>query len=167
MKLADAIEGGIAGASTLTLLEKALQNMDTKPPKMKFLNKPGIIKRLKKKSKKKGKEQLFIEVAKELLAAGANSGVFNLSKKKYALLRGALLGAATGLGVVLLDKKDKNSNGYHKRSGTDNGHTESQNELTNFWMENQNKILTVGLYTLGGVVAAATIKKTAKKKKKK
>lgn len=168
MKYANAIEGGIAGVTTLTLLEKALQNIDTRKPKMKLLGKPGIIKRLKKKSKKNGGNELYIELAKELLAAGAYYGLIKLGKKKNALLRGGLLGAATGAGVALLDdKKHKKGDRRRDKAAHNTQPFEDNNELLTFWKENREKILTVGLYTAGGVLAGAAIKKLRKNKKKK
>jgi hypothetical protein len=166
MKYANAIEGGIAGVTTLTLLEKALQNIDTKKPKMKLIGKPGIIKHLKKKSKKNRNNELFIDLAKELLAAGAYYGFIKLGKKGNALLRGGLLGAATGAGVALLENKKQKKAGGNRDKVDNNNRFEDQNELLKFWQENKEKILTVGLYTAGGVLAGAAIKKLKKKKKK-
>jgi hypothetical protein len=170
MDTAKIIEGGIAGATTLTLLEKALQDVDTKTPRLKLLNKPGIIKRLRKQSKKKGSKKIFVQVAKELLTAGTYYGIVRLGSKKNALLRGALLGAATGLGVVIAEnKKDKKSNKTHIKK-VDHTGTEpsSETDKFKFWIKNnRDEILTVALYAAGGILAGATIKKLNKKTKKK
>lgn len=147
MKLANAIEGGITGATTLGLLQEALHKIDPKAPRAKLLNSPGIIKRIRKQSKKKGgvSNKLYINLAGELLSNAAYFGLSALGKKKNAVLRGGILGAAAGLASAFLnDTKDE----------------PDQNDL-------RNKILTITLYTAGGMLAGAAIKKMNKKKKKK
>lgn len=147
MKLANAIEGGITGATTLGLLQEALHKIDPKAPRAKLLNSPGIIKRIKKQSKKKGgvSNKLYINLASELLSNAAYFGLTALGKKKNAILRGGILGAAAGLGSAFLNE----SNPEDKTSSV------------------QNKIITVALYTAGGMLAGAAIKKINKKDKKK
>jgi hypothetical protein len=168
MKVANVIEGGIAGASTLAMLEKALQGIDSKTPGLKLLNKPGIIKRLRKESKKKGSKKIFVKVAKELLTAGGYYGIVRWGKKN-ALLRGALLGLATGLGVVFAESnKDKKNSKDLKDNGydPDYGSLGQKNRLLLWISDNKEEILTVALYTAGGVLAGAALKKMNKKSKK-
>ena len=149
MKLAHALEGGIAGATTLGLLEKALQDNTTKAPDLKLLAKPGIIKKLQKKAKKKGNTKVFIQLAKELLAAGAYYGVARLGKRKNIMTRGGLLGALTGICMAYLAVKDK--------PDEDSSQEEKLKE----------QLITIALYTMGGLLAAAAIKKIKGKNKKK
>ena len=146
MKLANAIEGGITGATTLGLIQEALHKIDPKAPRAKLLNSPGIIKRIKKQTKKKGgvPGKLYINLAGELLSNAAYFGLTALGKKKNAVLRGGILGAAAGLGSVFLNE-DK-----------------SEDKQTDI----KNKILTITLYTAGGMLAGAAIKKMNKKNKK-
>ena len=147
MKLANAIEGGLTGATTLTLLQEALHKMDPKAPSTKLLNKPGIIKRLKKQSKKKGKSsnKLYINLAGELLSNAAFFGLTALGKKKNAVLRGGLLGAAAGLGAAFLNNDDENIS-HHD--------------------DIKKKLMTISLYTAGGLLAGTAIKKLNKARKK-
>ena len=147
MKLANAIEGGITGATTLSLLQEALHKIDSKAPRAKLLNSPGILKRLKKQSKKKGvlSNKLYINLAGELLSNAAYFGLTALGKKKNAVLRGGLLGAAAGLGSAFLN---------------DNNEEDPAADTL------KNKILTLTLYTAGGMLAGAAIKKISKKRKK-
>src|SRR3712207_5763461 len=106
MKLASAIEGGITGATTLTLLQEALHKIDTGAPRP-FLHKSGVIKKFKKSSGKPHKQsKLYIALAGELLANAAYFGLSGLGKKKNAVLTGGLLGAAAGLGVAFLNEDD-------------------------------------------------------------
>ena len=59
------------------------------------------------------------------------------------MLRGALLGAMTGLGVTFLNDKDESIEG-----------------------KKNNQIVTTLLYTLGGVIGGAAIKKLSTKGRK-
>jgi len=59
------------------------------------------------------------------------------------VLRGALLGAMTGLGVTFLNDKDESIEG-----------------------KKNNEIVTTLLYTLGGLIAGAAIKKLSTKGRK-
>ena len=147
MKLANAIEGGITGATTLSLLQEALHKIDAKAPRTKLLNSPGILKRIKKQSKKKGmlSNKLYINLAGELLSNAAYFGLTALGKKKNAVLRGGLLGAAAGLGSAFLN---------------DNNEEDPAADTL------KSKILTLTLYTAGGMLAGAAIKKIIKKRKK-
>ena len=153
MKLASAIEGGLTGATTLTLLQEAIGKIDPAKPGMKFLQKPGILKKLKKKSKNGGDStKLYIQLAGELLSSAAYYGLSAVGKKKNAVLRGGLLGAAAGLGSVLFNNMEQD----------EFNDEEKENELT-------KNLLTVGLYTAGGLLAGLATKnlRTGKKKKKK
>lgn len=151
MKIAHAIEGGLAGATTLGLLEKALHNNKTKAPNLKMLTNPGIIKKLKRKGKKKGGTKMYIELAKEVLAAGAYYGVARLGDKKSVVLRGALLGVITGLCMAFINEHQSNKT------------NDTQTDEAKF----KEQLLTVALYTAGGLIAGAAIKKFKKGRKKK
>jgi hypothetical protein len=151
MKLANAIEGGLAGATTLTLLQEALHKIDNKSPRP-LLHKSGIIKRIRKTGNKKGAtaNKLYIQLAGELLATSAYFGLSSLGKNKNAVLRGGLLGAAAGLGSIFLrDPEDEDP------TAADN-----KNDF-------KDKALTVALYTAGGLLAGLAVKKMKKGSKSK
>jgi hypothetical protein len=151
MKLANAIEGGLTGATTLTLLQEALHKLDSGAPRP-LLHRSGILKELRKSGtgKKKKDSKLYIRLAGELLSNAAYFGLTGLGKKKNAVLRGGLLGAAAGLGSVFLTDN-------HEDDGPDlPGQKESM----------KKKLLTVSLYTAGGLLAGLAVKKLNKKGKK-
>lgn len=82
------------------------------------------------------------------------------------------MGAATGLGVAFLDDKESNNgysnNGYsnHDNKNDDNvDHFDDRNHIWDLWNENRDKILTVALFTAGGVLAGSAVRKLNKKKK--
>jgi hypothetical protein len=71
-----------------------------------------------------------------------------IGKRENVMTRGALLGLAAGLGAVLLPEPLGLNPRHSNRSV-------------------QTQLMTVGLYVIGGIVAAAVMKKVAKHKKKK
>jgi hypothetical protein len=164
MKLASAIEGGLAGVTTISLISEALREMDGKAPGANGIKSKKLKKRLKKagskKSAAKSTEQ-YIRLAADLLGAASVLGFTSLGKKKNAVLRGALLGAAAGLGAVLLNdfKEDR-------QNGKINGH-----EGFPYTMLPKDTLLQkaaeVGLFTLGGIIAGKMMQGPGKKKKKK
>jgi hypothetical protein len=160
MKLTNAIEGGLAGATTLTLLQEALHRIDHRSPRP-LLHKSGIIKKLRKGSKGHD-SKLYIRLAGELLGNAALFGLTGLGKKKNAILRGGLLGATAGLGSAFLaDEREK-----EKEILQPDGTTTIRKNGT------KDKIITVTLYTLGGILAGAAVQKInggrkGKKKRKK
>jgi hypothetical protein len=161
MKLSSAIEGGLAGATTLSLLGETLRNIDGQSN---GINSKKIKKRFKKAGSKrkplKATEQ-YIRLAGDLLGAASLLGFTSLGKKKNAVLRGALLGAAAGLGAVWLN--DKNHDGHnHKTNGHEGFHATMDAKDTTL-----QKAMEVGLFTLGGMLAGKMLKGSAKKKKKK
>lgn len=156
MKLANVIEGGVAGATTLTLLQEALHSIDTKSPRP-FFHKSGVMKKLKKSSgKPQQQSKLFITLAGELLANAAYFGLGGLGKKKNAVLTGGLLGTAAGLGVAFLAGAETN----HTTENANGRLPEPDADL-------KKKLLTVALFTAGGVVAGIAMKRLNKKSLKK
>ena len=157
MKLASAIESGLTGASTLSLLQEALHKIDPKSPRP-LLYKSGILDKLKN-GKKKDATKLYIQLAGELLSNAAFYGLTGLGKKKNAVLRGGILGAAAGLGSVFLTH-DKEGTEITKLDGTPQ--LKSGKRQTTL----KDKALTVGLYTAGGILAGLAVKKLNGKKLK-
>lgn len=157
MKLADVLEGGVTGATTLSMLQEALHKMDGRSPRP-FLHKSRVIKKFGKlpSKKKKDSSKILIEFAGELLANFAVFGLTGLGKKKNAVKRGMLLGAIAGLGSVLIETERE------KESYKQNGHStdNKQSELT-------RKAITLALYTGGGLLAGLAVKKLNSKKFKK
>jgi hypothetical protein len=155
MRFASALEGGLTGATTLTLLQEALHKLDSHAPRP-LLHKSGIIKEIKKNASKQGGNNtgLYIKLAGELLSSVAYFGLAGFGKNKNALLRGGLLGAAAGLGSAFL-QNDKEATAV----GVDGA--EYTTEST------KKKVLTVTMYTVGGLLAGAAIQKLNEKPNKK
>ncbi len=161
MKLGSAIEGGLAGVTTLSLLGETLRKIDGKPN---GISSKRVKKRLKKAgSKKKPMKaaQQYIQLAGDVLGAASLLGFSSFGKKKNAVLRGAMLGAAAGLGAVLLN--DRQHDDHTDRL---NGHEGFQSTMTATDTTLQ-KAMEVALFTLGGMLAGKMIKGAGKKKRKK
>lgn len=158
MKIADVLEGGIAGVTTLSLIQEALGKIDGGEPHT-LLHKSDTIKQLQK-GKKKGRKskELYVNFAGELLGHAGLFGLSGLGKKKNAVLRGGLLGAAAGLAIAFLDDdNDTSQQAIH----ADGRMYDAEGDAL------RQKIITVTLYTLGGVLAGAAIKAMNNKKLKK
>ncbi len=84
MKLASAIEGGLAGATTISLLGETLRKINGKPSGANEFTGKKLMKRFKKgKSKKPLKAtKQYIRLAGDLLGSTAFLGFTSLSKKK-------------------------------------------------------------------------------------
>lgn len=158
MKIADVIEGGLAGVSTLSLIQEALGKWDGTEPKT-LLHQSDTIKQLQK-GKKKGRrsKELYVNLAGELMGHAALFGLSGIGKKKNAVLRGGLLGAAAGLAIAFLDDNEElRKQAVHADGRMVDAEAEAIRE----------KIITVVLYTLGGVLAGVAVKAVNNKKVKK
>ena len=144
MNLATAIEGGLTGVSTITLLQEAISKIDPKTPPQSLLGKPGLLRKIKRKTKKgKNPTKLYIRLGTELLSGAAYYGLTAIGKKKNAVLRGALLGLGAGAATVWL------------KSANNDEAEESDDSL-------RSRILTVALYTSAGMLAGYAVKKWGK-----
>jgi hypothetical protein len=161
MKLENAIEGGLTGATTISLLGETLRKIDGNSSHHNVFDGKGLKKRFKKvKSKKSGKStKEFIQLAGDLLGSTSFLGLSSLGKKKNAALRGALLGAAAGLGAVLLSDNDE-------REEKEDGHKAyASSKLAEDTL--LTKATHVALFTAAGFVAGKLIQGATKNKKKK
>ena len=134
MKLLRSLVGGLIGSLTLTMLHQALKNNYSDAPRMDLLGEEAI---------EKGYNAIGVEVPdEEKLEKMALAGdiIFNALFFSVAATtisscsKGTLLGVAAGLGGIYLPEK-LGLNPEHSNRTI------------------QTKVLTVGLYALGGYVA--------------
>lgn len=159
-KLASALEGGLAGVTTISLLTETLRKINGHSSNNHLLDGRNLKRRFKKaKSKKPQKAtKQFIRLAGDLLSSTAFLGVSSLGKKRNAMLRGGVLGTAAGLGSVLLNGLE---NGHGKTNGQEGYH------LTGLPKDKfLSQVLEVSLYAIGGLIAGKVIQGVGKKKKK-
>jgi hypothetical protein len=150
MKALYALEGGIAGATAMTLIHQTVKNSVPNAPRMDLLGMNALTKGLKVIGAKTPNERSLYAwtLAGDIISNSLYYSFAGIGQRKNALARGAALGLAAGLGAVMLPKPM----GLDDRS-------------SNKTME--TKIMTVGLYIVGGLVAAGVMKLLAKKKHKK
>jgi hypothetical protein len=140
MKVLANLIGGLAGAVALNLLHESVRQLDHSAPEINLIGEEGVNKALDEI----GVEQLH---GKSLYAAALSADVLTNTLyysavgngKKHLVLRGVGYGLAAGVGALTLTKKlgldDKPVNRTAK-----------------------TKVLTIGYYVVGGLVAAFTIR---------
>lgn len=138
MKVAATVAGGLAGTLTVASLHEALRRITPNAPRMDILDMELIKKGLKSINKKlpsSGKLQRWA-VSGELVGDTAYYGLAGVGGRNGVWIRGALLGLIAGVSAVVLPKPlGLPSSPSNKTVGT--------------------QLMTVGLYLVGGLVAAA------------
>jgi hypothetical protein len=140
MKGLSSLAGGIAGASALTVLHEISRKKISDAPRMDKMGMEAAADLMKKVNiQPPSKEKLFyITLAGDIISNSLFYSRVAAESKKQTWINGALLGLSAGLSAVYLPGKlglnEENSN-----------------------MTNRTKIMTVGLYVIGGLVAAATM----------
>lgn len=137
MKLSS-ILGGLAGAAALTLLNEGAKRVSPNAPRLDLLGQNALAKFMK------GNDMLSKTASQVFPLAGdliSNSLFFGMSRGDSAgstMVRGALLGLGAGVGAVTLPET----------LGLEQKFTNKTNET---------KLMTIGWYLVGGIVAAAVI----------
>ena len=139
MKVSAGLAGGLAGTLTVASIHEALRRVTSDAPRMDILDIELIRKGLKSINKEvPGEDKLQrLAVGGELFCDTAYYGLIAMGSKKRVLLRGALLGLVAGVTAVILPKP-----------------LGLPEEASNKTLATQ--LMTVGLYLMGGLVAAAT-----------
>ncbi len=138
MKATAALAGGLAGTLTVASLHEALRRVTPDAPRMDLLDMELIRKGLKSINKEVPAEAELQRwaVGGELFCDTAYYSLAGVGGRKGVWLRGALLGLVAGVTAVVLPKPLGLSQ-----------------ELSNKTIATQ--LMTIGLYVMGGVVAAA------------
>lgn len=139
MKVSAAVAGGLAGTLTVASLHEALRRVTPDAPRMDLLDMELIRKGLKSIHKEVPEEDELERwaVGGELVCDTAYYGLTGMGSKKGIWLRGALLGLVAGVTAVVLPKP-----------------LGLPEEPSNKTLATQ--LMTIGLYLIGGLVAAAT-----------
>jgi hypothetical protein len=150
MRALYALEGGVAGATALTLLNETLKKAIPNAPRLDLLGMNALAKGLKVIGAKTPQERKLYgwSLTGDIISNSIFYSFAGIGKKENALGQGAALGLLAGMGAVLLPKP----------MGLEETHS-SKNI--------QTKLITVGLYVVGGLVAAAVMKFIDRKKHKK
>ena len=138
MKVSAGLAGGLAGTLTVASMHEALRRITPDAPRMDILDMDLIRKGLTSIHKEvPGEEELQrLAVGGELFCDTAYYSLTGIGGQKGAWLRGALLGLIAGVTAVILPKPlGLPTEPSNKTLGT--------------------QFMTVGLYVMGGLVAAA------------
>jgi hypothetical protein len=139
MKVSAGLAGGFAGTLTVASLHEALRRVTPDAPRMDILDMDLIRKGLKSMNKEVPEENRLQQwaVGGELFCDTAYYGLTGIGGKKGIWLRGALLGLIAGVTAVVLPKPlGLPTEPSNKTLGT--------------------QLMAIGLYLMGGLVAAAT-----------
>ena len=141
MKSVSALVGGLAGACSVTLLHESIRRIDPAAPRIDLLGRQAISKTLKSVGAKVPEEDSLFNstIGGDLLSNAMYYSLAGTGKKRKVWIRGALLGLSAGLSAVL----------FPKPVGLNE--TAANHAI-------KTKCMTLGLYLVGGLVAAATIK---------
>jgi hypothetical protein len=138
MKVSSAVAGGLAGTITVASLHEAFRRVRSDAPRMDLLDMDLIRKGLKS-MKKEVPEDVDLQrwaVGSELFCDTAYYGLIAMGGKKGVWTRGLLAGLIAGVAAVILPKQ-----------------LGLPHEPSNKTLGTQ--IMTVGLYVMGGLAAAA------------
>lgn len=138
MKVAAAVAGGLAGTLTVASLHEAFRRLTPNAPRMDILDRELLRKGLKSIHQNVPKEELLQRwsLGGELVGDTAYYSLAGIGGKKGVWARGAVLGLIAGVSAVVLPKPmGLPTAPSNKTLGT--------------------KLMTVGLYLMGGLVAAA------------
>ena len=149
MKVLYALEGGVAGAAALTLLHESLKRAIPNAPRIDLLGMNAIANGIRAVGAKTPSDRKLYTMALggDLISNTVFYSFAGIGKREYALLKGAGLGLLAGIGAVLLPRP------LGLKESTTNRSTET-------------KLITVGLYVAGGLLAAGVMKFLDRKQKK-
>lgn len=138
MKGAVALTGGLAGAVTLTLAHELVKKYDPKAPRLDLLGMNALSKSLRQigVTPPERSNLYYLTLAGDLLSNSYYYSLIIRGKKRNRLIRGLVLGAGAGIGALVLPKKLNLNAKYVKRT-------------------TRTALITVGIYVLGGLVAAS------------
>lgn len=141
MKLTSALQAGLAGAGSLTLMHQKLQKADKDAPRMDLLGMNALAKLLKVPFENlAGNPNAYnLTLLGDILFNSFYYSLVAMGGKKRVLFRGAMLGLLAGAGAVVLPKYLRLNPAYSNRT-----------QLT--------KAETVALYLIAGVIASAEYK---------
>lgn len=136
------LESGFAGATTLTILHEIIRFLDRDAPRMDELGKQAIANIASKAGMDvpDDDQAYLIATASELISNGLFYTLVGEGKQESVLLKGAVLGLTAGVGAVVLPDKLGLDGSASKRT-------------------TKTKLMTVGLYLVGGMIAALVSKK--------
>ena len=147
MKTIASLGGGLAGACAVTLIHESVRKIVPKAPRMDLLGMNAISKGLNAAGIKTpiGTRLYTMALAGDILGNSLYYALAGTGNEKNIWLKSSMMGVAAGIGAVILP-------------GTLGLETKHSARTT------ETKLMTVGLYVAGAIVATAIMKLMAKKK---
>jgi hypothetical protein len=130
--------GGLAGACALTLLNEGVKKIDSNAPRLDLLGQNAMAKLMKGNTVIPQTARQIAPLAGDLVTNSLYYAMARGSNNGNTFLRGALLGLTAGVGALTLPQT----------MGLDSSPTTRSNKT---------KLMTIGWYLIGGLVAAAVI----------
>ncbi len=148
MRLLQSLAAGFAGSIALTITHQVLHRLLEDAPRMDLMGAEALKDLADKAGKRIPPDKLYnITLAGDILSNGFYYSLAGIGDPKHATLRGTLIGLAAGVGGVYLPKHLGLNEDYSNRTTT-------------------TRLLTIGIYTLGGFIAGKIICAQAKKRLK-
>jgi hypothetical protein len=149
MKTIASLGGGLAGACAVTLIHESVRKIVPKAPRMDLLGMNAISKGLNAAGIKTPTDNKLytLALAGDILSNSLYYALAGRGDEKNVWLKSSMLGLAAGIGAVLLPGP----------LGLEEKHSARSTET---------KLMTIGLYVTGALVATAIMKLMAKKKHK-
>lgn len=138
--------GGLAGACALTLLNESVKKIDQDAPRLDLLGQNALAKLMKGKDIMPRTVKQVFPVAGDLITNSLYYGMTQGKSPQDTFFRGAVLGLSAGVGAVVMPKQLGLEEAYTGRT-------------------TKTKLMTVALYFIGGLVAAAITNALEDKKK--
>ena len=145
MKFLPSLVAGFAGAAALTIAHQALHQFVKDAPRMDLLGEEALTKVADQADADIPEDKLFeVTMAGDLLMNSLYYSNVGMGAPKHAILRGAVLGVAAGLGGVYVPGRLGLTKDYS--AGT-----------------RKTSLLTIALYSFGGIMAGLVAQKLAKR----
>lgn len=147
MKFLPSLLAGFAGAAALTIAHQVLHRVIDEAPRMDLLGEEALEKVADEAGTEIPSDKLFeVTMAGDILMNSLYYSNVGMGDSKNAILRGAVLGLAAGLGGVYVPGEVGLTSAYS--SGT-----------------RKTSLLTIALYSFGGIVAGAMARRLGKSAK--
>jgi hypothetical protein len=141
MKFTKALLAGLCGSVALTITHQLLQYTLKEAPRMDLMGEEGLMRLARKADVEIPRQHMYsITLAADIAGNALFYSLVGSGKKNNTLARGTVLGLAAGIGGVCLPKHIGLNNAYSDRTFA-------------------TKLMTIGIYTLGGIIAGLVAKK--------
>ena len=146
MKILRSLLAGLTGAIALNIVHEMVRRIDKDAPQIQLIGEEAISKSMKRMgaTPPAGNKLYLMTLLGDVISNTLYYSLMGIGKKKGILYRGAAQGAIAGLGALGLTKPmGLNDRPVNKT--------------------NRTKAMTIGWYTIGGLITAWTLQRLSKK----